>query len=289
MTEAGIKPYKSFIDPYFKSEYQGSYFLSMLLGNDGLSIAALDIKANTYLALEEFVFEASPSSHRSIADYEQCFKASIILNANFERAVIGVVNEHTVLVPEALFDHERKSDYFNLTHGNSENSEILDEFLVNLRARNVFAISPDLKDFLKQRFPYSGIKHAFSSLIDSNALIYKNIQGENLLLHVQLSHFEILFLRDGKLEYFNSFNYTTSEDFIYYVLFAFEQLGLNPDTINVTLLGEIDSESGSYSLLYKYVRNVSFGKRPALINYSGVFDPVPSNHYYNLFQQFLCE
>lgn len=289
MTETGIKPYKSFIDPFFKAEYQGSYFLTMLLGNDTVSLAALDLKSNTYLALEEFVFEASPSSQRSNLDYEQCFSASLILNAGFTRVAIGVVNEHSVLVPEALYDNKRKSDYFNLSHGNSENSEILDDFLVNLRARNIFAIPPDLWEFLKERFPNVGIKHAFSSLIDSIALIYKNKQGENLVLHVQLSHFEILYLKDGSLEYFNSFNYTTSEGFIYYVLFAFEQLGINPDTIEITLYGETDSESGNYSLLYKYVRNISFGKRPPLINYSGVLDVVPSNHYFNLFQQFLCE
>lgn len=289
MTETGIKPYKSFIDPFFKVEHQGSYFLSMLLGNDGVSLAALDLKSNTYLALEEFVFETSPSFQRSLAEFEQSFDSSFILNIGFDRIVVGVVNEHSVLVPEALFDGERTSDYFNLTHGYCENYEVLDEFLVNLKARNVFALPPDLRDFLKERFPNSKIKHAFSSLIDSISLTYKKIQGDNLILHVQLSHFEILFIRDGRLEFFNSFNYSTSEDFIYYVLFAVEQLGLNPETINVTVLGETDAESGSYTLLYKYVRNVSFGKRPSWCNFSGVFDVVPPNHYFNLFQQFLCE
>ena len=116
----------------------------------------------------------------------------------------------------------------------------------------------------------------------------KQDQGDKMLLHVQYSHFEMLFFKNGQLHFFNSFNYTTAEDFIYYFLFSCEQLGLNMDRLDVVVFGEIDEEANTYGLLYKYVRNVSFGERSRVLNYSNSLDVIASNHYYNLFQQFLC-
>jgi hypothetical protein len=45
----------------------------------------------------------------------------------------------------------------------------------------------------------------------------------------QSRSFEIIVIQNQQLLLFNSFEYLTPEDFIYYVLFTAEQLNINPE------------------------------------------------------------
>ena len=56
---------------------------------------------------------------------------------------------------------------------------------------------------------------------------------------------------------YNSFDFSTKEDFIYYLLFTTEQLNLNPENFKVQLLGLISEDSEFFEIAYKYIRNVS--------------------------------
>ena len=89
--------------------------------------------------------------------------------------------------------------------------------------------------------------------------MYANI-GEN--------HFEILLVNKGKLTLYNTFEYSTKEDFIYYLLFTAEQLNLNPETLNLVLLGQVEKDDAFYKIAYKYIRNVSLGNRMDAYNFT---------------------
>jgi hypothetical protein len=55
---------------------------------------------------------------------------------------------------------------------------------------------------------------------------------------------------------FNSFEYKTPEDLIYYLLFTAEQLNLNPEYFKLEFLGDINEEDAFFKMAYKYIRNV---------------------------------
>ncbi len=44
---------------------------------------------------------------------------------------------------------------------------------------------------------------------------------------------------------------------IYYVLFAIDQLKLNPEETPIVISGKITEEDEYYKIIYKYIRNVS--------------------------------
>ena len=60
---------------------------------------------------------------------------------------------------------------------------------------------------------------------------------------------------EGKI-FFNSFDYKSKEDILYYLLFTFSELSLNPDNIHLVCCGLIDLDSELYALLYNYIRNI---------------------------------
>jgi hypothetical protein len=66
---------------------------------------------------------------------------------------------------------------------------------------------------------------------------------------------------------FNTFDYKSPEDFIYYILFAAEQLQLNPEYFQLELLGKIAENDALYNIAYQYIRNVT------LLDVSNVINP----------------
>ena len=70
-------------------------------------------------------------------------------------------------------------------------------------------------------------------------------------------HFEIIIVQNQHLLLFNSFDYKTPEDLIYYLLFTAEQLNMNPESFPLEFLGAIAEEDAFYKIAYKYIRNVS--------------------------------
>ncbi len=84
----------------------------------------------------------------------------------------------------------------------------------------------------------------------------------NTNVHVDVQHdsFTCIISKNGKLELCNTFSFKTSEDFIYYILFCFEQLALNPDETHITLSGYISEEDANFQQLYTYIRNIKFAE-----------------------------
>jgi len=185
MIQTGIKPKRSFIDPFYKPEYKGAYFLSVQLGKDALYVAVLDLKSNTYLALEEYIFEGLQNVFQLKSEFERCVKSSSLLQAQFEKVNIGIINEYNSVIPDAFYDEERINDYFEITQGKQEDYLISEQKLVNLNARNIFAIPRILNEAIVSFFPSASINHAFTSLIDGLALKYKQVEGDSIVIHIQ--------------------------------------------------------------------------------------------------------
>jgi hypothetical protein len=146
-----------------------------------------------------------------------------------------------------------------------------------------------LVDKLKQLFPSGRILHDTSSLIEELFVKNKNKDsGNTIYVNVQPAHFEVLIFQNNNLFFFNSFQYKTAEDFIYYILFVAEQMKRNPETLELVLLGEIERPSAIFDLLFKYVRNIKFCNHNDTFTYSYVFNEMPDHFYYNLLNLNLC-
>ncbi len=75
-------------------------------------------------------------------------------------------------------------------------------------------------------------------------------------VHVFERQMDIVVVAQNKLVLFNSFDFVTKEDFLYYLLFTMEQLQLDPHTVTVKLFGDIEEGDDLYELCYLYVLNV---------------------------------
>ena len=81
----------------------------------------------------------------------------------------------------------------------------------------------NINNFLLDQFHSFEYKNVNSILVKKIVEISIGNLDKEVFIHIQKEHFEIVVVRNQQLLLFNSFEYSTPEDFIYYILFTFRQ------------------------------------------------------------------
>jgi hypothetical protein len=286
-TDNRISQVHNLVDDLFDGRQAKRYQLALQLGFDGISAAVWDDAFNKILALERFSFQKAFNINTLLNLTNVVVRQSQLLAFPYKKISLGIVNSKSTLVPLTLFEAGEKDALLKFNHVLEEGEITAVDNLPNLDAKNIFSLPKAVKQQFQELYPVLNIIHYSSPLIESILQRYKRVESQSVILCVQSGNFQILVITSGKLLFYNSFAFHTAEDFIYYVLFVLEQLKLNPETINMELLGELDKKSPEYQLLYKYIRNVKFGERPEAFDFSFKIAALPKQFFYSLFCQFL--
>ncbi|MBN4051586.1 DUF3822 family protein [bacterium AH-315-M05] len=277
----------SILDESFDKKALSYYHLSIQLGLEGFSFCILDTKRNKYIGLGSSRFSKIHDYPNLCDEIKELIHKNDLLQNKYKSVSASIVHGKSTLIPTALFEKSNEKNYLLFNHSLENDEDIATDKLNNLDSLNLYALPHCVESTLKERFPAVKIYHHSSSLIEGLLIQYKNQNDKKLIIHFRSGSFDVVALDGKDLTLYNSFNYQTKEDFVYYILFVCEQLKLNPENLKLVLLGEIEKRSDHYSLLYKYIRNISFGERSGSFEYSYLFDEMPKHFYYNLFNQFL--
>ena len=198
------------------------------------------------------------SSHKPLED--QLWKAFVNhpdLMYDYDEIVVLHDNSLNTFVPKALFDEDFLASYLQYNTKVFETDFFTFDTIGNYDINNVYVPFMDANNFLIDRYGTFEYKNSHSILVTKLLDASKNIDEKQVYVHVKDTHFEIVVVRNQKLLLFNSFEYKTPEDFLYYLLFTLEQLQLNPEVVTVLALGKINTHNPCYKLAYKYIRNLS--------------------------------
>ncbi|GAA3655509.1 DUF3822 family protein [Flavivirga jejuensis] len=258
--------------------------LSIQINLSGLSFCILQKESNTISALKHFDFNKK-LNHLELLDHlKNVFNTETILQESFTNICVIHDNELSTLVPKPLFEKDNLADYLKF------NSKILksdfityDDILLN-DSVNVYVPYININNFIYEKFGAFTFKHVSTILIEEILLLEKNTNASKVYLNINKNHFEIIITEKGKLLLYNTFEYTTKEDFIYYVLFTTEQLKLNPETLNLVFIGDIHKDDELYQIGYKYIRNISFINRND--NYKYLENPKYNHSDFTLIKSF---
>jgi hypothetical protein len=195
------------------------------------------------------------------------------LEERYDEIVVLHDNNFSTFVPHALFDDNFLGSYLQYNTKVFETDFFTYDSIGSYEINNVYVPQVNVNNFLLDRFGSFEYKNTNSILVAKLLDASKNIDDRQVYVHVQDNHFEIVVARNQKLLLFNSFEYGTSEDFLYYLLFTMEQLQLNPETVKVWLLGKIEEGGTLFDIAYKYIRHVA------------LFDTTPLQQKYDITQQ----
>jgi len=261
-------------DESFDIKKSNQYHLSILSNKNGFVYAVLDTKTNKYLVLNE---TKNISSICSLAE-----------EGNWTSVSCAVAHHKCTLIPNALFDSGSKEALLRFNHLIKADEKIHSDALHNLDAKNLFTISRKLEADIKSQFINAKVVHSSSAFLEGLLSQNKNNPDKKVFANFHSGYFEIILLEGRELLFSNAFQYKTSEEVAYYLLFVYEQVHLNPEIIELVLSGEIEKTHKEHSLLYTYIRNIKFASRPDNFQFSYKFEEIPSHKFFSLFTQYLC-
>lgn len=267
-----------------------NYHLSLEISLTGLSFALLNTSKNKYVLLESFLFSKVKTIQEVIHEMDKILLDFNFSNRPFKSVNINYKSKKFVFIPVPLFDKASMAKCLALNTELTNDETIIHSQLKNSEAINVFAIEQVFTDFITAHFSQYTVQHYLTGLVETLLGQNKNTLKEaTLFVNVSEYTFDVILIDQSELIFCNSFDYQSSEDFVYYLLFVCEQLKLNPETIKLKLSGEIEKNSALYSIILKYIRHVEFVNRSDMFDFSYRFYEMPDHFYYSLINQYMFQ
>lgn len=232
--------------------------LSIQFNLDGFSFCITNntTKETTYFS--KYLFkEKQVTPENLLKKIEEIFKTDIHLQKDFSSVLVIHQNNLFTLVPTPYFSENNLSKYLNFNIKTLATDFIAFDDIENINAKNVYVPYVNINNYLFQNFGEFEYKHHLTILIEKLISLNSSIE-KKVFINVSKDNFDIVVLQNKQLEFSNSYYFDTKEDFIYYILFTFEQLKLDVEETQLSFTGEIEKSSEIYKIAYQYIRNISF-------------------------------
>lgn len=237
-----------------------------------------------------YVIEVYQEAHFSVFDKDKTIEANLKdyffglnnFHNNYDEVLILHDNSMNTFVPKSLFDENYLGTYLQYHSKVFETDYFIFDQLESLNMVNVYIPYVNFNNFFIEQFGSFEYKHLSSIFLNTVIEKHKNNQDELMFIYIQKDNFQLIVLKDGKLNLHNHFSYQTKEDFIYYILFTAEQLHLNPEDFKLFLIGDIHQTSELFQIAYKYVRHVELYQFDT--NYKSSFSDTINRKFNLLFE-----
>lgn len=232
--------------------------LSVQLALTGHSFLITHTQTKEVLFFCETIFDQATTPEELLTHLTQKINDTSELKQNFDHVVLIHCNDMVTSVPKSLFDSQKAAEYLKF------NSKILaTDFIAfdQVHAQDIITVyAPyiNINNFFFDTYGEFSYYHATTKLLDTILNSPSEVAIPKIHVHVFKDSFTCIVSTNNKLQLCNTYSYKTSEDFIYYILFCYEQLGLKTETDTITLSGLIAKDDSLYALLYTYVRHINF-------------------------------
>ncbi|WP_430809326.1 MULTISPECIES: DUF3822 family protein [unclassified Carboxylicivirga] len=280
---------KYVVDQSFDTNITTSYFLSIRSSSGGLSFCVLDPVINTYIAFANIPF--NDNSKDNIKTQEVLLKEEL-LQLSYKKVFFLYESPRATLVPGALYDNTRHTDLFSLNHplGNDP-VELVAQKIKMADAWNLFSIPRFMYHLAKTQFDNIEFYQHYSPFIET-CLIASQQKKRDVVMHIGIhsTFFDLLVIKDRKMVLCNSYSYSNTNDFLYFVLFAFEQLKLEADKTNVLIHGLDDKQSPLFRELKNYLRQTKISDPTTHFKFSNSMRIKDGDklNFHNLFNLAIC-
>lgn len=278
----------SYLYPYIQesinlnSKKTDNYIMTIQHSLDGLSFVIFDTAENKFIALKHYhISEKNISLETLLVELQE--KESWKLE-DFKNVNILIDNNNNTFIPKDYFQEEMKENYLSLL--NIEHSNILTDDIKGSDIVNVYSTQDKLT------FSNENIKtyHCSSILIKKLIKEFSSRNPETrAFVNVKNNSYELIILNNDKLIFHNYFSFNTKEDFLYFLLFTFDQHNIDNESIPLYFLGFIEEKSSIVDLCSRYIRNIRFFNRDNDFNYINELNSVPYYYYYTLYSFTSCE
>jgi hypothetical protein len=226
-----------YIDPEFSHQQVNNYKLLLMVNEASFSLAIMH--------RNKLMVWRKPAP---LTELNQPGEVQEVLNFGYHEVITGINSPYFTLIAESLFNADQVKDvarYLDVAPADVVYAQPLDAF-----NHVVFKVPESLSQALnkfdvKQAvFGASGWIQAIEANQPSANEVYLNLHEGR----VEIAHFD-----KGRLNLFNTFEFTHEEELAYYAVFVCQQLKLDLHTLDIKLSGDIAPGDERYQHLLQNI------------------------------------
>ena len=237
--------------------------LSIQINLDGFSFCIYKLPENELIAFQRYKFtERASTPERLLRQIETIYDENNLLKYSFKAVKLIHQNELATLVPTLFFDKNNLKNYLNHSVKLLENDFISFENNNCMDVTSVYIPFVNINNFMFHQYGAFEYYHSFTQLLELLSKEDLLSTEDKIFVQVNQHNFELLAFKNNQLKAINRFEFSTAEDFIYYILFVAEQFDMHTENFKLILLGDIEKQTELYKITYKYIRNIVFYYSP---------------------------
>lgn len=291
------KPAHKIQDAALDTDQLSQYTLSIMVSRRTIRLCAVDAHESRCLLLEDYRGSRINTEEELLKAIEELYEKHNLLKAGYWAKVqLAFRATPFTWVPAELFDMYRCDEY--LQHAVDadallENDATRFAESTALQAYCVFKASGDIAGRLQNVYLNQSISIYHQAQVFAEAILRNtalgNLPENGLHVYGEAKYLLIVAVKGGQVKLINQFPMLTPEDFVYFTLFALDELQMHPHETPVLLYGEISPAAKSVELLRKYVKDLRFSGRPPHLLFSYQFEEVLDHRYYDLLNMHLLD
>jgi hypothetical protein len=250
----------NYIDKAFNPDASESYEVSIQANANGLAYCIADPSANSYLLFRKHPFDHVILAGDMIRKIRIVLENDEILSLKFHKVRFLGYTQQATLVPDDYFNKDEMTGYLHFNQGGEVDGELFNNAITPPGVHNIFALASDLVslitlhfkkvEFMNQTTPF--LKHLSNK---PNPFVLPEV-----FLGLNPGFFDIACVGDGKLKLYNTFQYANENDLLYYTLFVFNQVGIDPQKTPLLVSGEFNTKLSYFEMLKQYIPETVFEK-----------------------------
>lgn len=234
----------NYISEQFVKNDSYRYTLSIRFKTDGFSFMIRDDRQ--LLRLKELEYSINNDISYFLLQ-EEC------LNWDYKKVYLLPEQKEKILIPESFFKPELLSSIYSLSMPLKKEEKIVYNHFPPLHCYIAQSCNTHLVELFKTHYPKAYIISPLYPWF-YNILLRTTPDECELFLNINDHYFDMIVLDRREISFFNTFNYDTISDIVYYILNALEQFGIK-DVFTTHLCGKLGNDS---SILEKYLPNVTY-------------------------------
>ncbi len=231
--------------------------LSIQVSLNGLSFCILDTIANTISSSNRLSFGKELSPYEVQKELKDFLRENRVSDYNFSEVVVIHRNNLFSLVPKALFDKEELANYLKFNAKILANDHLEYDEIEGFDMVNVYVPFVNINNYIYDLYGEFSFMHNGTVMVQSLLNTHKNGKEPVGYVHVAEQQMDLAILTNKSLLFYNSFNFKTKEDFMYYLLFSLEQLKLDTQNVKIRLFGAVEEGDEIYTLCYEYIQHLA--------------------------------
>jgi len=230
--------------------------LSIQTSLNGLSFCIVDTIVNKVILSDTITFKIASTPYLLLKELKTLLEKHNIQKKEFSEVYVIHKNNLFSLVPKTLFDENELANYLKFNTKILANDNIVFDELDNQDMVCVFVPFTNINNYIFENFGEFEFRHSSTALLQT--LLQQKPSSKSICyVHVSERELELVVLNQKKVILHNQFQYRTKEDFLYYILFTYEQLGLDVENNKLKLFGKIEEGDKIFETCYTYIKKVS--------------------------------